>query len=392
LSTLAARVELAKLARVLGVEAERIAFVTRVPAEQIRRLREAVSDQAFDQDLAFFYRVARVFRRVPASLAAVLAERVFGPFLTARVAGEMPAAQAAGVAGRVSTAFVADACVELDPRRTRDFIRKVPVGIVVDVALEILRRGDFLTMGRFVDFVSDDVIRAVEKAIEDDVALVRVAYYVESRNRLDHLVRLFPIERLHRVIRSLADDAESPLDEILALVRNVGYALQRELGNLTADHGEAVLSGLLRAAKERDLWSDLLPVFANLSEEGQRKVVALPEVRDPEVLDAVVRAADDNDLWTVVLPLVRLMDEGLRTAVAETAARRPRSVMEHAAEAALLAEQWEPLLDIVARMPAAKQVELADIVRGYGEVDPELFARIARGAAAHGYGERFDDS
>ncbi len=389
MSTLASRAELDKLARVLGVEPEAIGFVAQVSAEHIRRLREAVSERVFDQDLEFFHRVARVFRRVPARVAALLAERVFGPFLTARVASEMPAARAVNVARLVSTAFVVDAITELDPRRARDFIRKVPVDIVVAVAIETMRRGDFLTMGRFVDFVSDDVIRAVERAIEDDTVLVRVAYYIGSRNRLDHLIRLFPIERMHAVIRRLGEEGDSPLDEILALVRNVGYALQHELGDLTVAHGEAVLNGLLQAAKERDLWSDLLPVFANLSEDGQRKVVALPGVHDPEILDSVVRSTDENELWTVVLPLVRLMDERLRSEIAEIAARRPRAVMERAVEAALLGEQWAPLLDIVGRMPEAKQVEFAEIVGGYGAVDPELVARVARGAAAHGVGTVF---
>jgi len=49
-----------------------------------------------------------------------------------------------------------------------------------------------MAIGSYVDVLTDEIVAALEAAIDDDEALLRVAFYVESTNRLDHLVRLMP--------------------------------------------------------------------------------------------------------------------------------------------------------------------------------------------------------
>jgi hypothetical protein len=71
--------------------------------------------------------------------------------------------------------------------------------------------------------------------------------------------------------------------------------------------------------------------------------------------------------------------------VAAIVAARGAATLERACEAALMGEQWETLLDLGRRMPEAKQLELAAIIRGLLELpDPELLERLARRAGELG--------
>ncbi|HEY1634211.1 MAG TPA: hypothetical protein VGF64_05590, partial [Acidimicrobiales bacterium] len=140
----------------------------------------------------------------------------------------------------------------------------------------------------------------------------------------------------------------------------------------------------------QDLWPDILPVVAAMSEPSRRKVVNLPILKEPAVQERVVAAADHHTLWGVVLPLVELMTPDTRAVVAGVVAAKDRATLEGAGEAALMGEQWDSLLDLAALMPQTKQDELAVIVSAFGEVDPDLFRRVAAAAGQRGFGARFE--
>ena len=90
-------------------------------------------------------------------------------------------------------------------------------------------------LGTFVAVFPDDVVAEVEAAIEDEEALLKAAYFVESRNRLDHLVRLMPRERLRRAVLLALDESRDLMREVASLIVNVSYALKRELGEIAAE-------------------------------------------------------------------------------------------------------------------------------------------------------------
>jgi hypothetical protein len=389
MSKLAIRSELDKLGWTLGRDPEALAFLDDVPAEQLRSLRAAVYELLYREDRVLFGRMAAAARRLPIVVVLEIAQR-FGPLLTARVATEMPAARGAEVASRMSTGFAADVCVDLDPRRTRDLITDLPTSWTVEVALELARRGDFATMSRFVDFVSDDAVRGVVDAIEDEAALLRVAFYMGSKNRMDHFFHMLPPKRLEGLVLRVQDEPDELLPALLSVLIHVSYGLKRELGDIAAAQDESVLTGYVRATQRQDLWPDILPVVAAMSEPCRRTVVNLPILSEPAVQEKIVAAADDHLLWTVVLPLVEMMNGATRATLASIMAASGDATLQGAADAALMTEQWDTLLDLVAVMPAAKQDELGAIVRSYGEVEPALLHRVAQGANERGFGDRFE--
>jgi hypothetical protein len=389
MTRLATRAEVAKLSRTLGADPATLAFLERLPAEQVRELRRSVYDRYYTFDRKLFQRVTRAFRRIPSLIGAWIA-RLAGPLLTARVAGDLPARHAARMAQRLPPAFVADVCLYLDPRCAHDLIHALPTRAILPIALELLQRRDWITTGRFVDFLPDDAIRTVLEHIENDEMLLRISFFVESPDRLDHVVHLMPAERLRQAILLAVDESRDLLTEVMSLIIHVSYALKRELGDLAAAQDESVLDRVVEATHAQRLWTDLLPVISVVSPEAQRKVVNLPILRnDPGVLQAILTAAHEGSLWGEVLPLIRHMDEPMRAAVARIAADLPSEALSGAADAALLGEHWEVLLDVARRIPPPRQREWARIVSRYGEVDPQLLERLQRRAAELGFGDAF---
>lgn len=390
MSRIATRAELAKLAYALEVPPAALDCLQPIPAAQISHMREALYERMFEHDQQVYARLANLVRWLPSWLTALLAPR-FGPRLVARIAGELTARKAAKLAERLPDAFLADVTRYLDPRRVRGLIQKLTTRKIVVVALELFRREDYIILGRFVNYLPDAAIRTILPRVDDDTQLVRVAFYVESRNRLNHIVRLIPEQRLRRIILLCVAPDCAVMIELIALVVNVSYALQRELGDMAANQENAVLERIIDTTQSEALWADLLPVIGVLSQTSQRKVVNLPALRrDPAVFDSILQTAHAHDLWSAVLPLAQMMDANMRDALSVQISDMPAAALQQAMTAALLGEHWALLLDLARRLPEPKQREVAELVIPYGEVDPALLRRIVKSVNELGYGRVFD--
>ncbi len=390
MSALARRAELAKLQYTVHEALPELPALQGMSAAELRILRVALWERWERRERVQIRGLLALARYLPGWLLALFAPWLFGAPVVARLAGELPARQAVAVAMRLSLPMLANVCQFLDPRCARDLIQRLPAARIVQIALELLARRDYATMGRFVDYLSDSTIKAVLEKIYDDEQLLRIAYFMESASRLDHIVRLLPAERLQRLILLGRDPRRDILIELMSLVVNVSYSLQRELGDLAVEQDEGVLVRIIHEAEAEGLWGDLLPVLGNLSSHSQRKVVNLNILREePVLLESILRTAEQQDLWCLVLPLVEPMEAQMRQEVARLAAALPRGTLARISEAALLGEHWPVLIAVVAYMPEAKQAECADIVKAYGVVDPELVQRIAVLAERVGMGRFF---
>lgn len=389
MSRLGVRAEVAKLCHVLGVDPAEFVFLRRLPAEELYEMRRAAVEGRAQRHARAARWIAVAARRLPGWLSAWLCEHLFGPPLVALVAGELPARLAVPIANHLSIPYMAAVSHYLDPRRAHDLIQRMPVERIVEEGRELIRQRDYITVGRFVDFLPDAAVAGILERIDDDEHLLRASFFVESKNRLDHIVRLLPLERLRRAILLAVYPERDVLIEVMSLVVHVSYGLQRELGDLAAEQDDAVLDRIVHAAQVEDLWADILPVLANLSVKSQMKLVDLPVLREePEVLERILRVADAENLWYCVLPLYGLMREEMKDRVAEGAAVI-EGAMARVCEAALIMEHWQLLADVVARLPRPRQELFAEIVCAYGEIDPDLMARVAGYAEEKGFGAVF---
>ncbi|GGS33713.1 hypothetical protein GCM10010171_29990 [Actinokineospora fastidiosa] len=204
-----ARAEIVKLARLLGDPPERFAYLADLPAEDIRELRERATDVLFDANAAVFERIAAASRLVPAAITAAIAQRAFGPLLCARVAGVLEPERAVDLAARVSPSFLADVAAELDPRRVAAILATLPVDRMRAVAVELIRRGDYVTMGRFIGVLPAPALRALvtELSAPD---MLHTAVYSDDDTRFAEIFAMVPDTEVPAVVTA-AVAAEEPL-------------------------------------------------------------------------------------------------------------------------------------------------------------------------------------
>ena len=384
MSKLETTAEMIKLARILGMEKHAVGYLASLPPHEIRRLREAALKRMFTRDSVMFSRVAKASRLLPNGLVAKLGEKVFGPMLAARIAGEMPTDRAVDIANRMSIPFLADVAIELDPVAAKEIIRAMPAQRVALVAAELLKRGDFITMGRFTDQLSEKTLRTVLNSIQDDEALLHIGFFMESKKRLSDVVRMLSDERLRSMINHAQKKPTELWPEALGLMTHVDDDLKQRLGDLAADQDEEVLAGLAGVAHKLQLWGDVLPVIACMSPLSQTKLMALPILQDVPVMEGILQSTDENRLWEVLLPQIKNMSEPQLAQVAEIATSLPKAAQERLITAARSAGLWDQLFGIVASLPKPKRASIEEIVARFASLDHSLVDELAGQAKSHG--------
>jgi hypothetical protein len=207
------RAEVHKLARLLGHPAEELEYLSGVSATDLCALREQVTEVLFGGQAQVLGRLAAASRLLPAGLVAQMSQRAFGPVLSARISGLIDPERAVEVASRLPVPFLADIAAELDPRRARDVIARIPARQIGAVTGELTRRGEYVTMGRFVGYLPDPSIRAAVDSM-DTRALLEVALVLENKEKLASLVGMLDPARLYELISLAAQSelAEEALD------------------------------------------------------------------------------------------------------------------------------------------------------------------------------------
>jgi hypothetical protein len=313
--TLEGHAEVLKLALLLGDEPERFAYLEQLDPADVRALRERATVRLYEGDRRLG-RVALAARIPPVPMTAWIAEHLFGPLLCARVAGLLDIKRAVGIAKRLPTEFIADLAIELDPRRARDIIFALPPALIGRVADVLTKRGEWIVMGRFVGHMTDDSLRAAFGVI-DDAGLLRISYFVEEKDQLDHVVSLLEADRIIGAIRSASEEDLWP--QALDLLTRVAPERAGELADLAAGEEDYVLDGMVAAAQRDGLWDIVLPVTQQMSEEGLARFATLPALHTPEVIGAVIDAAYAADLLDDLLPLASLLPAEAREMVAQHA-------------------------------------------------------------------------
>jgi hypothetical protein len=285
--------EVAILARLLGREPGELNYLAQLPTEDIRQLRDGVTEVLYDGDGGSLRRLAAASRLLPTGLTATIGQRAFGPLLSARLAGMLDPDRAVEVASKLPPPFLADVAVELDPRRASELISRIEPALIAEVTAELVGRDEYVTMGRFVGHLSDEAVRAALGSM-DDGALLNVAFVLEDKTQLARL-----------------------------------------LSNLSRTR----VAGILRAAADGDLWVEALDLLNHLSTRQRRDMVAATLALEEAALDAILDAVIEHDLWAEAV-LIAEHDETLEVKLAQRVkalpARRRRQVAARAADSGAL--------------------------------------------------------
>lgn len=376
--TLDVRAEVLKIARLLDVDEADLVYLEDVSAADLRDFRAKAVDRLFTSAPGLA-RAAAVARLVPSRLVATIAQRAFGPMLCARAAGGADPAKAVDVARHLPPDFLADVAIHLDPRRVAPIISGIPTALVVPVAEELERRQEFVTMGRFLAFVPDEAIAAAIGALTDE-SMLRTAFVLEHKDRLDHAIGLLPPERLPEIIHTA-----SRLDlwsEALDLLHHVSDDRKGPIADLLAELPDAVVSELVAAVSVDGLWSSLLPVVRVMQPEARVAVAGRSAFHTSAVLTEILDSAIADDLWLDLVPLVDALPPEALTLVAEAVtALSAERLTGLVSEATAAPETMDTLLRIVIEMdpagrrPVVEAIDNADealaqaVLVGLGDVE-----------------------
>jgi hypothetical protein len=358
-TTLETRAEIIKLARLLGTPADQLGYLERAAPEDLRALRELATDKLFEGDRDRLHKLALASRVLPATLGATIARWALGALLSARVTGLLSPSKAVDIAAHLPASFLADIAVELDPRRAREVIERIPAWQVGEVAAELARRNEHVAMGRFVGYLGDEALSASMEQI-DDAGLLRIAFVMEGKDRLDHVVSLLPEGRLAGVMH--AADRGGLWPEALDLLDHLSDELQGDLAEIAAAQG--LLESLTETAYAEDLWDVVLPVIPLMNEATRLTLARLRIVEDRDALAAILAGAGKHDLWAALLPLVPHLPPGSRDMVASIAAGFDQGVLERIVDVVAEHDMWSILLPLIALNPTLQ-----------GRIDPVLAAR-----------------
>ncbi|GAA2981541.1 hypothetical protein [Actinokineospora diospyrosa] len=226
------RPEIAKLARLLGEPVSRFDYLVGLSAEDIRAIRTRATEVLFGGNKALFDRIALASRLVPAALTAAIAQRTFGPLLSARVASALDPTRAIDLVSRLPVTFLADVAAELDPRRIAPVLAVLPVDKVIQVGTELANRQDHITMGRFVGDLPAPTLRALVTSLDEE-SLLHTAIYTDNPARLPDLFALIPDTRLPAVATTIASTAL--IDDLLPLLTHLDHPSQSRLATALRD-------------------------------------------------------------------------------------------------------------------------------------------------------------
>lgn len=302
---LAARGEVVKLARELGVAAQSLQFLERERANDLADFRRSVTAAIVANEDLRLRRIAAASRLVPKRVAARLAETQLGALLSARVAGVLEVPEAVRLAGAVRPAFLAEMAAYLDPARTGALVKAIPEALMVDVGRRLLDAAHYLTLGRLISLVDDGPLDALV-GYATDYQLLEIALLAEDRVRLDEILAGLSNERAAGVIAAAASSGQ--FDQVLALLSALSPGQQLRLATVAADQGPAVTDGLVRAVIRSGSWDEMLPLLTQMSDSTRRAFVNVPATLDPAVIGDVLHHARILGLGSFVLPLLTSLD------------------------------------------------------------------------------------
>ncbi|MDO8329330.1 MAG: hypothetical protein Q7T36_02535 [Fluviicoccus sp.] len=374
MSKLDTRAELIKLSRLTQVTEADLAFLEDVPLASLVKVRELATERVFSDGRKLFQNLASASKLMPNSLTAMIAEKAFGPLLCARVAGEMPYQRAVDLSLKMSIPFLAEVTIQIDPKRVSDIIRNLPVNHLKAVAKELIRRGEYLVLGGFVNYMQENQMRAIIGDISEK-DLLHIGFFMDGKHQISEIIRMLPENRLRKLVGEMQNHREL-WPEALALMVHMEDELKRQMGDIAVEQNPEMLDDLTDTVFALDLWKDALPLFACMSPGTQFRLINVAAMSRPDVLEAVVVNTDIYGLWTTLLPLVEYMSTPQREMLGTIVTARGEHFLGAVIDQAHGGGMWQPLVDVIRFMTPEAREAGVPVLRERMARSPELDAKV----------------
>jgi hypothetical protein len=258
--------EIVKIAHLLQVEPSEIEYLAVCEPETLIEFRLQLVEIFYGDESSTLKRFAKVGNVLPSSVIASLTKEAVGPVLAARIAGFVDPKQAAAVVAKLPTNFVVDIATAIDPRRVGPVIGRLDNVTVERVALELIKRHEYVTMGQFVGFASDEILR-ISFNFSSDEALLRTAFVAEDKERISAALTPQSDERIASIIKTAAKGALWP--EAMDLLSQLSDDQYIRVINISGSLDAKSLDKTIIATTEHDCWPILVPAFAQMDDPNK---------------------------------------------------------------------------------------------------------------------------
>jgi hypothetical protein len=255
--------EIVKIAHLLQVPPAEIEYLAVCEPETLIEFRLQLVEIFYGDESSTLKRFAKVGNLLPSSVIASLTKEAVGPVLAARIAGFVDPKQAAAVVAKLPTGFVVDIATAIDPRRVGPVIGRLDDITVERISLELIKRHEYVTMGQFVGFATEAILRSSFNFASDE-ALLRTAFVAEDKERIS--VALKP------------------------------------------QNDERIASIITTAAKG-DLWPEAMDLLSQLSDDQYLRVINISGSVPPKTLDKMIVATTRHECWPILVPAFSQMDD-----------------------------------------------------------------------------------
>lgn len=311
MTVLANRVEILKLAHALEVEPDELSDLGAAPPEAVRELRDAFTESLFHRHQARFRRMAKVAASVPAPLSARIAQTALTPLLAARVAAVMEPDLAVNLAKSLTTTYLADLSVALDPQRSAAIVARIPEDQVAEIGAMLVERKAHVTLGRFVSIIEPDIaMRVVDSASGFDV--LQVALFAEDLEALDHLIGRCSEAQLSAAITAAHEHAL--YDDAVTLIVSVQETTRRRLVPLIAALPTPGIDAFAASVQRHDAWASLLPALTTVDDDVLTPLANSAPLLEDDVLSTILGVASELGLDQVPQRLDQVFDDAHRSA------------------------------------------------------------------------------
>ncbi|WP_431958122.1 hypothetical protein [Nocardia lijiangensis] len=256
ISQLRRRAALVRLADLLEVPIDRLAYLDDVPEAQLCAFYEQVAGALAQENADVVARLAAASALLPVSIMAKIAQRSRSALFVARLAGAVDRSRAVKVARRLPESQIAAIARHLHARDAARVVGELPDPMVTAVAVALSDKEDWATLARFVAVLPHEpAVRATAEL--GDTALLRVAALISEADTLDRALAATPVERVAPLLHAVVADDLWP--ELAIVLPRMPEAHRRALDAAIAGSDETVAARYAAIAG--------LPKFVDQTEE-----------------------------------------------------------------------------------------------------------------------------
>lgn len=356
----ATRIELEKLAEIVTLQPATLnALAHQGTATPIRALRFHLEARRFHRQQHALTLFGRSLRWLPVRWQARLAPRI-GALLCARMLGAIPPGKAARIARRQAPAFLADCTRYVEPAAARPLLSQLPVDLIQAGTVILAEQGEYRTLARLADAISLPAIRALANSIEDDTALLNIAFHMDDMAQLNKIVLMLDNERIERIVHASVVNP-SLWHKALWVVMNLDDSLIARLANRVAERSIDDLEKLIAITQQQQLWAPMLQLLSYVQPRHYRRILNLPSLHQQSVMQALVDTALDQDLAGELLGLMQYTTQAYQKLLATTILNQDTQAAEAVLQAAYDAQHLDVILDMAQVLEESQKDQLAQL-------------------------------